>query len=103
MHMKRHLKPVRIIILFLLMTAVFALSATTANAAAAPSQVTGVKLKAGEFKVTLSWNRVANAHGYVIYYNTTNSTSGATTMQQRQSSAYRTGSSNPNAIAAYGW
>ncbi len=66
--MKRHLKPVRIIILFLLMTAVFALSATTANAAAAPSQVTGVKLKAGEFKVTLSWNRVANAHGYVIYY-----------------------------------
>ena len=66
--MKRHSKALRILILFLMMTAVFAFSATTAGAAAAPSQVTGVKLKAGEFKVRLSWNRVANAHGYVIYY-----------------------------------
>ena len=70
--MKRHSIVSRLAMLVIMLTALFAFSGMAYAASYAPAAVTGFDAKPGEFKAKCTWNKVAGAHGYVIYYKDTN-------------------------------
>ena len=57
-----------ILMLMMLFTSLEFVGVTAAGSKTAPPKVTNLKAHSGYNSITLSWNRVAKADGYIIYY-----------------------------------